>query len=280
MDLNALCKTAIEAAIKAGEYIQSKRNEELQVLQKEGGSSYASQVVTAVDRQAEALIISHLEPSFKHDIALLSEEREDDGGRFLKNCFWCIDPLDGTLSFIKGLAGYSVSIGLVAKDGSPLIGVVYDPSTKNLYHGIKDQGAFKNHLKWLPKQDGLYLSYIGDRPIRDSPKAAELEQQIQAYLNKLGLKECKRFSSAGAVLNAISLIERGPAIMIKPPKKNLGGGSIWDYAATACLFQELGLQASNYYGKRLDLNKLENSFMNHEGVLYANLPYGIRRTRN
>ncbi|MGB0980254.1 MAG: hypothetical protein ACPGVV_12710, partial [Croceimicrobium sp.] len=64
------------------------------------------------------------------------------------------------------------------------------------------------------------------------------------------------------------------------PKKNLGGGSIWDYAATACLFQELGLQATNYYEKRLDLNKLENSFMNHEGVLYANLPERIRRTRN
>ncbi len=39
--------------------------------------------------------------------------------------------MDGTLAFINGHPGFAVSIALVAQDGTPQIGVVYDPSTNN-----------------------------------------------------------------------------------------------------------------------------------------------------
>ena len=50
-----------------------------------------------------------------YDLALLTEESEDDRSCFEKDYFWCIDPLDGTLPFTRNEAGYSVSIGLVAE---------------------------------------------------------------------------------------------------------------------------------------------------------------------
>jgi fructose-1,6-bisphosphatase/inositol monophosphatase family enzyme len=59
--------------------------------------------------------------------------------------------------------------------------------------------------------------------------------------------------------------------MLKFPKKEKGGGSIWDFAATACLFQELGLPATNFAGGRLDLNREEGTFMHREGVYYEHL---------
>jgi fructose-1,6-bisphosphatase/inositol monophosphatase family enzyme len=59
--------------------------------------------------------------------------------------------------------------------------------------------------------------------------------------------------------------------MLKFPKKESGGGSIWDFAATACIYQELGLHATNFAGGRLDLNRKEDAFMNQEGVFYSNL---------
>ena len=59
--------------------------------------------------------------------------------------------------------------------------------------------------------------------------------------------------------------------MLKFPKKENGGGSIWDFAATACIYQELGLTATNFAGGKLDLNRTDGTFMNHEGVFYANL---------
>jgi len=73
-------------------------------------------------------------------------------------------------------------------------------------------------------------------------------------------------------MNAILVLENGPACMLKYPKHQNGGGSIWDYAATACIYNELQLPATNFEGGRLDLNKEEGTFMNHEGVFYSNFP--------
>ena len=54
----------------------------------------------------------------RYDLALLTEELEDDGSRHVKDYFWCIDPIDGTLPFTQKKPGYGVSIALVARDGA------------------------------------------------------------------------------------------------------------------------------------------------------------------
>jgi len=40
----------------------------------------------------------------------------------------------------------------------------------------------------------------------------------------------------------------------------------WDFAATACIYQELGLPATDFEGGKLDLNRQGSTFMNHQGV--------------
>ena len=84
------------------------------------------------------------------------------------------------------------------------------------------------------------------------------------YIN--GIKE---IAGSGAVLNGILVLANRPACMLKLPKKENGGGSIWDFAALACIYQELGLPATNFAGERLDLNRIEGTFMNHQGVYFA-----------
>ena len=272
MDLLNLTNIAIKAALSAGKIIQQHMNDDILVEEKVGGTSYASQVVTAVDKACEKAIITHLLPTCEAlGIALLSEETEDDGSRFQKDFFWCIDPLDGTLPFVEKRPGFSVSIALIAKDGTPYLGVIYDPSTNNLYHAIKGKGVFKNHELWKIKQTNNYLTYVTDRQLRDSPRVREIEKLLKEKMVQLGLKEVKEMAGAGAVLNGIRVLEHGPACMLKFPKKENGGGSIWDFAATACIYQELGLTATNFAGGKLDLNRTDGIFMNHEGVFYANL---------
>ena len=56
---------------------------------------------------------------------------------------------------------------------------------------------------------------------------------------------------------------------VKLPKSEEGGGSIWDFAATACIVGEAGGWASNIHGQALELNRRESTFMNHQGVIYA-----------
>ena len=88
---------------------------------------------------------------------------------------------------------------------------------------------------------------------------------------KFSLNGVKEIAGSGAVLNGILVLENGPACMLKPPKEENGGGSIWDFAATACIYKELDLSATTFDGRRLDLNKIDGTFMNQEGVFYANL---------
>jgi fructose-1,6-bisphosphatase/inositol monophosphatase family enzyme len=272
MDLSQLSNIAIKAALAAGKIIQKHMNEDVSVEKKKGGTSYASQVVTVVDKTCESAILSHLLPTCDaFALALLSEETEDDGRRFKKDFFWCIDPMDGTLAFINKQSGFSVSIALIAKDGTPYIGVVFDPSTDTLYHAIKGYGAFKNHKPWKIKHRNNHLTYVTDRKLKDTPRSAEIERLLNKYVAQLGLNDVKEIAGAGSVLNGIIVLENGPACMLKFPKKETGGGSIWDYAATACIYQELGLVATNFAGGRLDLNRKEDTFMNHEGVFYSNL---------
>lgn len=271
MNLLQLSKIAIKAAISAGQVIQKHLDEEVKVEEKTGGTSYASQVLTAVDIACEKEILSHLLPSCEEfDLAILTEETDDDGSRFEKDFFWCIDPMDGTLAFINGHAGFSVSIALVAKDGTPHIGVVNDPSSNTLYHAIKGKGAFKNNSPWKIKHSNKHLSYVTDRQLKDTPHATQIESLLAKYVRKLSLNGVQEIAGSGAVLNAMLVLENGPACMLKLPKKEIGGGSIWDFAATACIYQELGLSATNFDGGSLNLNRKDGTFMNQEGVFFAN----------
>ena len=272
MDLTQLCNIAIQAALSAGKIIQQHRDKDILVTQKQGGTSYAAQVVTVVDKACETTILSYLLPTCKDfDIALLSEETEDDSSRFEKAFFWCVDPMDGTLPFINKKPGFSVSIALIAQDGTPHLGVVFDPSTNTLYHAIKGKGAFKNENPWQIKLANKHLTYVTDRKLKDTPRATEIETLLNKYVAQLHLKGIREIAGAGSVLNAILVLEHGPACMLKLPKKENGGGSIWDFAATACIYQELGLTATNFAGGKLDLNRKESTFMNHAGVFFANL---------
>lgn len=271
MNLIPLKEIAIKAALAAGQHIKKYMDEDVAFEKKEGGTNYASQVVTKVDRECEDIILSHLLPTCNEfNIALLTEETEDDGSRFKKEFFWCIDPIDGTLNFINKEPGFSVSIALIAQDGTPHIGVIYDPNTDTLYHAAKGHGVFKNGSPWKISNRNDYLTYVTDKRLKDTPRLTELKALLQKYVDKLRLKGFKEMSGGASVMNGIRVLEHGPACMIKYPKKETGGGSIWDFASTACIFQELGLPVSNFEGGKLDLNRKNGTFMNHEGVFYAN----------
>ncbi len=272
MDLEYLSEIAIQAAYSAGKIIRQHMDNDVIVEKKPGQSSYAAQVVTMADKASEQSILSHLLPTCKdYNIALLSEETEDDGSRFKNDFFWCVDPMDGTLPFINGYPGFSVSIALVAQDGTPHIGVVYDPSTDTFYHAIKGKGVYKNNQAWIINHKNNFLTYVTDRKLIDTPHATDIEQWLHEKAKELGLARVKELAGAGSVLNGIRVLENSPACMVKLPKKESGGGSVWDYAAIACMFQEFGLPSRTYKGGRLDLNRRGGTFMNNHGIFFSSI---------
>ena len=261
-DLEELASLAITAAVEAGEMIAEARP--LEVEHKASGDSLASQVVTEIDRRSEDIIVDHLTPTLAvHEVGLLTEERNDDGSRLECDYFWCIDPLDGTLPFIEGRPGYAVSIALVARDGKPVIGVLYDPVSAATVHAIDGIGAFRNGEAWkrLPETEGEVLTVFADRSFSAHDAMDALAQQ------RFRTSADVRVGS-GAVMNALGVLDHAPACYVKYPKAS-GGGSVWDFAATACVFAALGAVATDIYGQPLDLNRAHSTFMHDRGVLFA-----------
>lgn len=265
-----LQQIAIKAATKAGQYISTHKPRSVE--NKDAGSSDASQVVTEVDRASQRLIIAALQASIEqYDLGLLAEEDEDDGSRLEKDYFWCIDPLDGTLPFIEGRSGYAVAIALISKSGIPIIGVVYNPREEKCYSAIVGGGVFLNGKAVVAKQEKKEVFTIfHHRSLLKHPDCNEILKDYQHSFEEKGFQKFNYIYHGGAVMNAIWAIENAPSFYFALPKKAQGGGCIWDYAASACIFSEMGYQVTDYYGHPLMLNNPTSIFMNESGVKFSN----------
>ncbi|MCO4754502.1 MAG: DUF1679 domain-containing protein [Bacteriovoracaceae bacterium] len=257
--LNNLTATAQDAALAAGEVIKSTKEF---TIQKKNGNSLASSVVTEADFKAQEAILKGLNSSIEaYDFGLLTEELKDDGSRQQKAYFWCIDPLDGTLAFSENRPGYAVSIALVERDGTPVIGVVYDPVEDNLYSASIGGGSFKNGKSLnvsMPSSSRPKL--FADLSLKADPKFDRLKQEYEVCFG------------AGAVMNSIWCIENSPASYIKYPKEELGGGSLWDFAAVSLIVNEAGGHAHDYYGDPIDLNRKDSTYLNDKGIMISSKP--------
>lgn len=285
-DLRRLCDSAENAATKAADLIQTFASGDnvasLDVQHKTGGSSLASQVVTDADYASDKLIRECLEESCREfDLAMLTEEGEDDKARFTKNYFWCVDPLDGTLAFVEGREGYSVSIALVSRSGKAVIGVVCNPVDGTLYSAIAGQGLCRNRQPWRPldvnskdnsqnkSQENVPFSLACDGSFIEAENYPKIYRALEVLASQRGYSGIRVLDHAGAVLNACRVLEHGPGGYIKLPKPCAGGGSVWDFAASAVLFNEASAFAGDVFGEALELNPFGSLFMNQRGVLYA-----------
>ncbi|MCB1045484.1 MAG: 3'(2'),5'-bisphosphate nucleotidase CysQ, partial [Acidobacteria bacterium] len=76
----------------------------------------------------------------------LSEETADNPARLEKNWLWVVDPIDGTKEFVMGIPEFSISVALVDA-GLPVLGVVFNSATVELFVAEKRQGVWCNGEK-------------------------------------------------------------------------------------------------------------------------------------
>ena len=270
--LNELLELAIDAAQKAGALISKHADYTIEVQTKTGATSRATEVVTEVDFMSQEIILDILQPSCaKYDLALLSEEQPDDPDRLKKEAFWSIDPMDGTLCFVEKTPGFAVSIGLTARDGEPLIGVVFDPVNEVLYQAVKGAGAFRNGVPFKIPTDAkdAPLSLIADNGYGDHPLLNEIMAGLETISEELGYDGVETQFQGGSAMCSCWVMERTAACFFKFPKSKDGGGCLWDFAATACIAKEAGAVATDSFGRPLDLNRPDSTYTNHRGMIYA-----------
>jgi len=145
---------AVRAARAAGNLIvrHAERAADLEVTAK-GMNDF----VTAVDRQAEGVIIDTLRRAYPDHAILAEESGESGGGEHV----WVIDPLDGTTNFLHGFPQYAVSIALKRR-GRIEHAVVYDPLRGELFTASRGGGAQLNERRMrVSRRQGLAGALLG-----------------------------------------------------------------------------------------------------------------------
>ena len=137
MDDAALLHLAADLARQAGATILAIRARGFDKTLKADASP-----VTEADHAAEALIVAGLRRATP-DIPVVAEEEMAAGHQPERtDCFWLVDPLDGTKEFAALRDDFAVNIGLI-RNGRPVLGVVGVPAQGELFGGIVGQGAWK-----------------------------------------------------------------------------------------------------------------------------------------
>ena len=98
--------------------------------------------VTEADLAVNAYLTEHLRRA-RPGYAWLSEENEDDNSRLTASRCFVVDPIDGTLAFVKRRPHFTVCVAVV-ENGQPVVGAVYNPMTEESFAAAKGHGAFLN----------------------------------------------------------------------------------------------------------------------------------------
>ena len=138
MDLLATHLLVNDWIMEAGQKIRHSFGEPLKVDTK----TSRNDLVTNVDKEIEQFFIAKIREQFPtHKI--MGEEGFGDELTSMDGYVWLIDPIDGTLNFVKRQEDFGIMIALY-KDGVGLLGYIYDVMRDRFVYGIKDYGAYCN----------------------------------------------------------------------------------------------------------------------------------------
>lgn len=235
-----LLENVVKVAQSAGQVILDVYNTQFLVLDKADESP-----VTEADARAEALIVAALR-ELTPATPIVAEEAVAAGAvPVVGDCFWLVDPLDGTKEFISHNGEFTVNIALV-HDGHPVLGVVLAPALGRLFGGLAGHGAF-------------VIDEQGRRPIRCRPVPAEGLTVVasRSHGDPVALERFLEGRTVASLVSAgsslkLSLIAAGEADLYP----RLGRTMEWDIAAGHAVLSAAGGVINCLSGTELRYGKI------------------------
>lgn len=197
--------------------------------------------VTTADHAADAHIKKVLTTA-RPDYGWLSEETVDSRARLSKKRVWIVDPLDGTKEFISGVPNFVVSVALV-ENTKPIIGVLYNPVTKELFTAQKGKGAYLDgeRIYCSTKEDPKDMTILNSR--------SESKHGLWTpYVESFG-----ELKPVGSVAYKLGLTAAGQADIFA----SLRPKNEWDICAGYCLISEAGGKLINLSGNDVIFNQAD-----------------------
>src|SRR3989338_4905238 len=100
-------------------------------------------LLTKVDLLSDKKIKGIISKKYPNHNFLTEESGFTDKG---SEYTWIIDPIDGTTNFTSKIPYFAVSIGL-ARNNEVIMGIVYNPCTKEVFFAERGKGAFMNNKR-------------------------------------------------------------------------------------------------------------------------------------
>jgi myo-inositol-1(or 4)-monophosphatase len=241
-----LLETALDIAREAAALAAERRRGTVTVADSKSSSV---DIVTAVDREVEALIRARLAERQPGD-GFLGEE----GGRAdcTTSLTWVIDPIDGTVNFLYDIPHYAVSIAVVEGDPTPgnwteLAGVVINVSSGREFTASAGGGAFADGVPISvnrPESLGQSLLSTGfsySQYIRT--EQARVMATVMPHI-----RDIRRMGAAALDLTALAAgqIDIYFERMLQP----------WDHAAGVLIAREAGAEVRGWNGAAPDVDWL------------------------
>jgi myo-inositol-1(or 4)-monophosphatase len=205
-----------------------------------GTKSSPTDVVTEMDRASERLIRRRLLAARPGD-AILGEEGGESGAGPVR---WIVDPLDGTVNYLYGLADWSVSIAAEVA-GVVVAGVVAAPVRGEVFTAALGQGAWLRAGEappvalrcntGVPMAQALVATGFG----YEVPRRAVQGQVAGALLPRI--RDIRRAGSAAIDLCSVAA-GRVDAYYER-------GVNYWDYAAGGLVATEAGARLGGLAGR-------------------------------
>lgn len=220
-----LTATVVDIAREAGGRILQVYETDFAVERKDDKSP-----LTQADLAAHNVITSRLGKLEPH-YPVLSEESAEMSfeQRAAWDCFWLVDPLDGTREFVKRNGEFTVNIALITKH-SPVLGVIYVPVSATTYYAARGQGAFKQDADGQTHR--IHVRSLPDDRITVAGSRSHGNDATRAFIGRLGDVE---MISIGSSLKTC-LVAEGRADVYP----RFGPTSEWDTAAAQCVVEEAG----------------------------------------
>ena len=243
VDPAALLHLATSIAVEAGEFALAARRAGGIGVEVAATKSTPTDIVTATDRETEALIRERILAA-RPDDGILGEEHDSRTGT--SGVSWVVDPIDGTVNFLYGIPAWTVSVAVVAGEPDPgswrgLAGVVVNPTTGEVFTASAGGGAWLGDQR-LQVNTGVPLgrALVGTGFGYSSDVRREQAQVLLGMLPQV--RDIRRIGSAALDLCMLAagrldaIYERG----LNP----------WDHAAGGIIAREAGATVGGRGGGR------------------------------
>lgn len=248
MDLKQIDQYAKSIIVEAAKRIRNAFSYNLVIETK----SNANDLVTNIDRETELFFIEKIK-SFDPTHKILGEEGMGEKVESLDGVVWIIDPIDGTMNFVKQHRHFMISIGIFI-DGIGKLGYIYDVMREDLFNAIAGEGAWYNASPLRKLQPvKIEESVIGINAHWVAPNRHIHHEKVIELVRKV-----RGTRSYGSAAMEIAFVVSGKLDAYVSMRL-----SPWDIAGGIIIAQEVGAIATNLHGEGFD-------FLHQDTFIIAN----------